>query len=570
LKISTFNIRPIKPEEIDTAAELLAAAYYDDIFFKWCVDDDSHRSKIVSEYYKIYLSSKGCVAHVAQSSDSDMEIVGVSVWLPRETEEGMYEAINNVVADYAPQFDAVANRSHMNEPITGPFYQLVGFGVAKKLQGIGLGHALLKYHIDILDKAGIPTYLEASTPYYGGGVYGKFGYKPFGELMVFTDTAVLYPLYRQAKETSINKKTAFIYDESYFWHNAGEGALYEPDGGYLEPGTYIESPKIKRRFKNLLQKSGLMDKLEKIKPIVATEEHLEYFHTKRHIENVKQLSNGDGGNCGDSAIVGRGSYEIAKLSVGGAIAAVRAVSENNLINKAFVLTRPPGHHAESDRGMGFCIFNNAVIAAKYATKNLGIKKILILDWDAHHGNGTEDAFYEDDSVLFISLHQDNLEPIGRGRKEHTGKGKGVGFTINIPLHAGSGDAVYKYAFEQIVIPAAERFKPELVIVSAGQDTSIFDPLARMMVSVAGYRDMTIMAKGIADKHAQGRIVILHEGGYCPSYVPFCSHAIVEELSGIYTDVGDPFIYAVAGTSYQELMPHQKERVEEIRDFLDLS
>ncbi|MCL2377315.1 MAG: hypothetical protein FWC76_07990, partial [Defluviitaleaceae bacterium] len=208
------------------------------------------------------------------------------------------------------------------------------------------------------------------------------------------------------------KKTAFIWDESYFWHNAGGGALFEPAGGYIQENGSVESPESKRRVKNLLEKSGLIDHLVKVRPVPATEAQLQYFHTKRHVENVKQLSQIGGGDCGDSAIVGPGSYEIAALSAGGAIQAVKTVVESDTINTAYALTRPPGHHAETNRGMGFCIFNNIVIAAKYAQKELGIKKIAILDWDAHHGNGTEDAFYEDDSVLFISIHQDNLEPIG--------------------------------------------------------------------------------------------------------------------------------------------------------------
>jgi len=360
------------------------------------------------------------------------------------------------------------------------------------------------------------------------------------------------------------KRTAFIWDESYFQHNAGGGELFEPAGGYIQERGSVETSESKQRVKGLLERSGLLSQLAEIKPIPATEEQLQYFHTKRHIDAVKQMSQVGGIDCGDSAIVGLGSYEIAKLSAGGAIQAVKNVVEGDTISTAYVLTRPPGHHAEADRGMGFCIFNNIVIAAKYAQKELGIKKILILDWDAHHGNGTEDAFYQDDSVLFISLHQEGLDPIGRGNKEDAGAGKGKGFTINIPLHAGSGDAVYKYAFEQIVIPATEKFKPDLILVSAGQDGNMFDPLARMALSTDGYRYMAKTIKQLADKYAKGRLVCLHEGGYCPTYVPFCSHAIIEELSGITTDVGDPFIYAMAGTTYNELLPHQKERVDEIR------
>lgn len=369
--------------------------------------------------------------------------------------------------------------------------------------------------------------------------------------------------YTDMKKTG---KTAFICDEIYFWHNAGGGALFEPSGGYIQENGSVESPESKRRVKNLLERSGLIRQLTEIKPLPATEEQLKYIHTKRHIDAVKQMSLIGGIDCGDSAIVGRGSYEIALLSAGGAIQATKAVIENSEINNAYALTRPPGHHAEADRGMGFCIFNNIAIAAKYAQKELGIKKILILDWDVHHGNGTEDAFYQDDSVLFISLHQDGLEPINRGNKENTGFGLGKGFTINVPLHAGSGDAVYKYAFEQIVVPAVSNFKPELVLVSAGQDGNIFDPLGRMMLSAEGYRYMTKTIKELASKFANGRLVCLHEGGYCPTYVPFCSHAIIEELSAIPTDVKDPFIYAMEGTSYNKLLPHQKENINQIKKY----
>lgn len=360
--------------------------------------------------------------------------------------------------------------------------------------------------------------------------------------------------------------TAFLWDERYFLHNAGEGALFEPAGGYVPASGSVESPESKRQVLSLLEKSGLLAQLVQVKPLPATEEQLLYFHTKRHIEAVAQMSKIGGIDCGDSAIVGRGSYEIAKLSAGGAIQGVKTVVERDDVKTAYVLTRPPGHHAEADAGMGFCIFNNVVIAAKYAQKELGIGKILILDWDAHHGNGTEDAFYEDDSVLFISLHQDGLEPIDRGKKEDIGRGQGRGFTINIPLHAGSGDGVYQYAFEEIVNPAVEKFQPELILVSAGQDGSIFDPLGRMMLSTQGYRYMTEQVKTLADKYAHGRVVCLHEGGYCPTYVPFCSHAIIEALSDIITDVQDPFIYAMAGTSYRQLLPHQKEHIDALRDY----
>jgi acetoin utilization deacetylase AcuC-like enzyme len=351
-------------------------------------------------------------------------------------------------------------------------------------------------------------------------------------------------------------KTAFVWHESFFWHYAGEGALYEPYSHVIENLGQAESPESKRRIKNLLERTGLIDELLVIKPSPASEADLLRFHTPQHIENVKNLSSANGGLCGDSTMVGRGSYEIAALAAGAAIEAVKYVVSGKAKN-AYALTRPPGHHAMAHEGMGYCIFNNIVIAAKYAREILGIEKILIIDWDAHHGNGTEDAFYDNPHVLYISLHQDGLEPIGRGLSTHRGTGAGEGFTINIPLPPGSGDAAYKYAFQEIIMPKARAFAPDLVLVSAGQDANIFDPLARMMLSAEGYRHMTRELMTLAN----GRVICIHEGGYCPSYVPFCTHGIITELSASPIDAKDPFIYAMKGTGYDKLHKHQKEVID---------
>jgi len=359
------------------------------------------------------------------------------------------------------------------------------------------------------------------------------------------------------------RKTGFICDESYFWHDAGMAALVLPPGGYVQPDGSAESPESKRRFKNLMERSGLYDQLTLIKPRMATEAELAYFHTPRYIERVKELSATTGGDAGALANVGRGSYEIAALAAGGAITAVEAVVKGT-VNNAYGLTRPPGHHAEADRGMGYCIFNNAAIAAIYAQKALGLKKVMVIDWDVHHGNGTEDAFYKDPNVLFISLHQEGVYPAGRGEIDHIGEGEGLGSTVNIPLPAGTGDKGYLYALEQVVAPVVDKFEPELIIISAGQDANMYDPAARMMVTADGYKQMTAVLRQLADKHCQGRLVAVHEGGYSTAYVPFCSHAIVEEMSGYATDVADPFFPVYEGTTYDQLAPHQKQRVDEIR------
>ena len=191
-----ITIRSVESSEIDKIASFIATGYEDDIFFKWCVDNDKNQHEIVTGYYKVYLNAKGCVAHVAENSSG--EVVGATVWLPHNVDASIYDDINDVVGIYADNFQTVADKSHDNEPTEGPFYQLVAVVVDKELRGQGIGGALLKHQIEHLDKIGIPTYLEASTPYYGGGVYGKFGYEQFGELMVFAEGIVLYPLYRPA------------------------------------------------------------------------------------------------------------------------------------------------------------------------------------------------------------------------------------------------------------------------------------------------------------------------------------------------------------------------------------
>ena len=192
-----YSVRPVRQNEVDKVADLLSTGYYDDKFFKWSVDDDEKRFKIVADYYRTYLRTAGCMAYVAEKPDKSL--IGATVWLPHDTDPGTYDEINKVAGEFAPQFQAVGHKSHLSEPPMQPFYQLVGFVTLREYQKKGVGGAMLKYQLDKLDERGIPTYLEASTPYFGGGAYGKFGYQPIGELIVFTETAVLYPLWRPVK-----------------------------------------------------------------------------------------------------------------------------------------------------------------------------------------------------------------------------------------------------------------------------------------------------------------------------------------------------------------------------------
>lgn len=355
--------------------------------------------------------------------------------------------------------------------------------------------------------------------------------------------------------------TGFICDESYFWHQTGNGALNVNAGGWVQPDTHAENPETKRRIKNLLERSYFMDELKQIAPLLATRENIELNHSSSYIEKVKTLDKAGGGNIGEDAIVGPDSYEIALKSAGGAIKAVDAVMKKEVQN-VYALNRPPGHHAEPDDGSGFCLFNNIAIAAKHAREKYGLKRILILDWDVHHGNGTETSFYDDPGVLFISIHQENIFPKERGKITDVGMKGGEGYNINVELPAGTGNDGYLEVFKRIIEPIADQYKPELIMLSAGQDASRFDPLGRMLITAEGYYEMTERLKNIAKKHCDGKLVACHEGGYSTAYVPFCTLKILESLVGKRSSVVDPFD---RGFDEGPLYQNQKDAISKVKE-----
>jgi acetoin utilization deacetylase AcuC-like enzyme len=355
--------------------------------------------------------------------------------------------------------------------------------------------------------------------------------------------------------------TGLVWDELYMWHDTGTSAWVLPAGLVVQPLGHIESAESKRRIKNLVEVSGLIEHLVVIKPRPATEEEILRLHTRDYMDRIKRESDGLGGDAGDLTPFGHGSYDIALLAAGGCITAVDAVLDGKVDN-AYALVRPPGHHAERDMGRGFCIFANVAIAAQHARVTRGLKRVAVVDWDVHHGNGTEHAFYEDPTVLTISIHQDNNFPPGSGAITDTGTGAGEGFNLNVPLPAGSGVGAYVATLEEVVAPALRNFQPELIMIASGLDASAMDPLASMMMTSDGYRQLTRIMLQSARDVCGGRLVACHEGGYSPAYVPFCGLAIMEELASTRTAVEDPLLALLGAMGGQALQPHQQAVIDE--------
>jgi acetoin utilization deacetylase AcuC-like enzyme len=354
--------------------------------------------------------------------------------------------------------------------------------------------------------------------------------------------------------------TGFVYHELYMWHDTGRAALWHPAGLTVEPDLNAENADTKRRMRNLLEVSGLLEHLVPLKPRAATALELVRVHAGDYVARIREQSARRGGDAGDGTPFGRGSYEIACLAAGGAIVAVDAVMAGTVRN-AYALVRPPGHHAERDRGRGFCIFGNAAVAIRHAQVVHGLERIAVVDWDVHHGNGTQWIFYDDPRVLTLSLHQDRWYPQESGGVDEIGTGAGIGCNINIPLPPGSGREAYLSAFERVVLPALDRYRPQLIVVPSGFDGSSYDPLGRMMLTSATYGRLTRLLMAAADRLCDGRLVCTHEGGYSAAYVPYCGLAVMEALSGHTTRIGDPFALALENVGGHELYPHQAEMID---------
>ncbi len=291
-------------------------------------------------------------------------------------------------------------------------------------------------------------------------------------------------------------RTPIVYSDIYLNHDTGS------------------HPETARRLVALmahLEREGLLAGRPVLEPYPAPRDAITKLHDADYVDALERFCAAGGGVIDPSTIASADSFNVAVLAAGGVMRATDAVLSGET-TRAFALVRPPGHHAVRETGMGFCLFNSVAVAVQHARDRYGLRRVAVLDWDVHHGNGTNDLFYDDPGVLFVSLHQHPLYPMS-GRATERGSGPGEGYTLNIPLPMRRRDADYLRAFDELVGPLVRDYRPELIVVSAGYDIAQDDPLGGMLVSDDGFRQLTERVVGYADELCGGKLVLALEGGY---------------------------------------------------------
>jgi acetoin utilization deacetylase AcuC-like enzyme len=309
-------------------------------------------------------------------------------------------------------------------------------------------------------------------------------------------------------------ETGFVYDPLFLEHDTG---------------AHPESASRMSWTTALLEESGLLDRVRRIPGRDAAPDELALAHDPRYVEAVARVARQGGGWVDPDTVITPRSYDVAARVVGSTLAATDAVLARE-VGSAFCLVRPPGHHATPTQAMGFCLFNHVAIAAAYARSKHGLGRVAIVDIDVHHGNGTQDAFYGEPGVLYVSTHEYPFYP-GTGAATELGEGEGRGTTLNIPMPHGCGDAQYRQAFEEVVLPALHRYRPEAIFVSAGFDAHYADELAGEQLSVDGYGVLVSMLIDAAGQLCDGRLLLALEGGYHPVALPWCVRRTIELLRG---------------------------------------
>ena len=324
---------------------------------------------------------------------------------------------------------------------------------------------------------------------------------------------------------------AFVTASSAGAEPVATGLVYHPDYLLHDPGPmHPERPERLKALMAHLNEVGLLAQLTSVEPRVVADRWITQVHSQGYLgELAKKVRNAPSQLDPDTRVSSE-SLRVAKLATGGVLAAIDAVMAGRIQN-AFVAARPPGHHALPDRAMGFCLINHVAVAARYVRERYNLERVLIVDWDVHHGNGTQEIFYDDPSVLYFSTHQYPYYP-GTGRVSETGAGEGLNTTINVPLPAGAGDEEIIRAFEEQLLPVAHAFAPHFVLISAGFDAHRDDPLAHLTVTEDGYQEITRLVLAIAERHANRRVVSVLEGGYNLDALSRSVEAHVRALAGL--------------------------------------
>ncbi len=336
--------------------------------------------------------------------------------------------------------------------------------------------------------------------------------------------------------------TGYVYHPIYLEHN--------------QPG-HPENARRLERILERLREAGVLARLIPVEARPATEEELARVHTPAHIARVRRVAESGGGHLDADTYLNARSYDAAVMAAGGLLALVEAVVEGRVRN-GFALVRPPGHHALPDRGMGFCLFNNVAVAARHAQTLPGIQRIFIADIDVHHGNGTQAIFEADPTVFYFSTHEYPYYP-GTGHWREAGVGEGKGTVLNVPLPAGVGDRGFARVYEELVWPLARRFRPDLILVSAGYDSHWQDPLAMMQLSLRGYASITRQLVAMADELCDGRIVFTLEGGY---HLDALAHGV---LNAFYVLMGEEAVSDPFGEPFPSSEPDIEPLLERLKE-----
>lgn len=338
-------------------------------------------------------------------------------------------------------------------------------------------------------------------------------------------------------------KPGLVYDPIYLEHDTGE---------------HVENTQRLVSIMSHLEETKTKEKLTSFSPRLASIDEIQMVHAPEYVSYIKSKAESGGGWLDPDTVMCPRSYEVALYAAGGMLTAVEKVMTGE-VDSAFALVRPPGHHATSNRAMGFCIFNNIAIAAKFALANFNIERILIADFDVHHGNATQETFYNDSKVLYFSTHQYPFYP-GTGWVDETGTSQGKGYTVNFPMSAGWGDEEYLRAFNEVLIPVARKFQPQLILVSVGFDLHWADSIAMMQASVTGFAQIVRILKELAVELCQGHLALTLEGGYNLEVAALGTKAIFDILpasAGVVDPLGKaPVIRKAVG--FEEHLKRIKE------------